>query len=243
MNIDKYVTFEDPDATLPNPLDGGVTETKTLHEQDIASIRSVLEEIARTPEGRQLIRDAAANNPDGKINIAGNPGGITGVFQIGDDRHITISGEDADFQYRSPETGEWQDFSVQRMIVEELQHQALGHEGVTLENEAEAKAATNTYMEKYYGEPPEHTGMPTHDTHRFEGTDKWDYNQNFQRRGASAELDLPEGPFDAITATDQEVITDVAEAGIEIDPSQLRTADLGNAAPDLGNNGQDFGIT
>ncbi|MEM8833848.1 MAG: hypothetical protein AAGB32_04830 [Pseudomonadota bacterium] len=242
MNIDDYFTFEDPNELVPNPYGGDPSETQALHEQDIASIRSALEEIASTPEGRQMIKDAAANDPDGKINIMGNPDGFTAAYKLGDEENIGISGKDAVLQYRSPETGEWHDLSIQRMLVEELQHKALGHDGITVENEAEAKTATNEYMEKYYDEPPQDTGYQTQENLRIGGTDQWDYNQNFQRQGASLEIELPEGPFNAITASDEGVVIEVAEAGANVAADQLPRRELDGSAPTVGPQNQTFDI-
>ncbi|MEM7618547.1 MAG: hypothetical protein AAF244_04085 [Pseudomonadota bacterium] len=222
MNIDDYFTFEDPNEPLPNVFGGEPTQTQPLAPQDISTIQKALEEIASTTDGSKLIKQAAANDPDGKINITGNPDGITAAFKTGEESNIAISGKDAGMQYKSPETGEWHDFSVQRMIVEELFHQALSHDGITPENEAEAKRLTDAYMKEHYGEPPQGTATPEFGKNiRFSGTDKWDYNTNFRGQSASLNLNLPAGPEEDVIQ--QAVLRPGDHA---FNPDNIETADL-----------------
>jgi len=247
-NYSPYVSFELPNSAQQSLLDYGIDpKDMELSGGALQNIQQALREIASTPEGLQALRTAAENSPDGKIHIVAAPD--TGTYAIDNPEGYVLNVGDLDNTaiYRGTETDQWFNISAQRMIFHELQHfsgHATSGIGIDPREEARAIEETNRFMGKYYAEEPRHIDPDDTNHTRVEGGNEgWSLNRNFHRQGASLEIEIPEGPFDAITATDSDVIREVAQAGVNIDPSSLPSANVGNTNPALGNNGQDFGIT
>ena len=172
-----------------------------------AKVSQALDEIYATPEGKALIDDIAHNSPNGTIDIWGyddpNLGSHALVLdkQHGETRdrfngRVFIGGRENRLQY--PEMGSGQngdpafhDFSVQRLVMHELQHLNPNHKhsrrrgderpdqfNTSPSKEAEAISATNAFMEKYYGEP-------ARDPHQYDvvsndGSPGLDVNPNYR---------------------------------------------------------------
>lgn len=208
-----FVALERPQWAVDRGVDPDLTAFSGHNQR---AIEQALEEIASTPEGAELLEQAAARGPDGIVHVMYNDDGYSLAFTPND---FSVGEHDSTFQYFSPETGGYHDLSIQRLVVHELQHLALGHTSMTMENESEAVRATNEFMEKYYGEPPRDEDAMQG---RLEGgTRRWDINPNFNRANhASLDIDgLPQGPFDGIAASDQSLLADAQMAGIDFDPS------------------------
>ncbi|MBK8208685.1 MAG: hypothetical protein IPK78_00755 [Rhodospirillales bacterium] len=188
----QYVSFDLPQWAI----EAGVNPEQTaLSEENRRVVEKAFEEIASTPEGEQLLREAASRYPDGKIHVAQNTGGWTLQIHPG---MIALGTEDSRLQYSSPETGQNHDLTIQNLVVHELYHIVNHHEerrgdenknGISLIEEAEAVRATNAYMKKYYDEP-----FRDEDTTKgsLSGSFGWDWNRNFQPQGHACANPEPE---------------------------------------------------
>jgi hypothetical protein len=205
-----------------------------------AKVSKALDEIYATPEGRALIDDIAHNSPNGSIEIWGYDDPSLGSHaraldkQHGEARdqyngRVFIGGRENRLQY--PEMGSGQngdpafhDFSVQRLVMHELQHLNPNHKhtrtrgderpdqfNTSPSKEAEAISATNAFMDKYYGEP-------ARDPHQYDvvstaGSPGLDVNPNYRgpesapyvadgRRGAVATWRAERGAREAVAEAD-----------------------------------------
>ena len=163
MSLDNIISFEVPDHYLDSGLHS--PDVGAFSEGNQQAIRSALEEIYSTPEGRRLLEQAAETSPSGQLHIVSNPGGISRVEGL-NDGVIFIGGQDDEAQYFSDATGSWHNLSIQRVIVHEANHHVMGHmeelgNGDITYNqmEAEAMEATNRFMRRYYQEPPRSTNF------------------------------------------------------------------------------------
>jgi hypothetical protein len=91
-----------------------------------------------------------------------------------------IGSEDSDGQYFSPETGRYEDWSIQQLLFHELVHIAKNHR-FSADNESEAIRLTNAFMTKYYGEPAR--DEDSRRTRLDGGTAEWEFNPNFSQDG------------------------------------------------------------
>lgn len=186
----QYVDFEVPElmASVTRNMKGNPDDL-IIRGPDRIKLELALQEIASTPEGEKLLREAMGPEHK-KIPILKNEGGLTMAVPAG--RSIFLGTEDSDLRYRNPETGEMRDVSVQHVLVHELKHITLRHTtktgdenkyGFSPGKETEAVAATNPYMEKYYGEPHRDKDTSTGD---FGGTEHWDYDVTRLARALNA---------------------------------------------------------
>lgn len=171
-------------------------------------IRRSLDEMASTPEGQRLIRDAydATNvdgNPTGKYNLVvtdqdlSNYGGaVAGTYGMAMQNNGGI------YMYEDMQGG-MHHMTLQRTLFHEMYHSAHGHRQ-TPANERDAITATNDYMEKYYGETPR---KPT-SFGSTEGTGRWEFNNNFN--GSRRAMFLNTDPE---TARQQIQTADISEIG------------------------------
>ncbi len=171
-NYREYFSFEP--AQEFKDLSGTDPKRVTLDEASQKAIERAIDEIAKTPEGKKLIEEAAQKGPDGKINIMQNPGGISISVSPND---IFLGSKDSTAEYISPQTGEATPISIQQILYHELYHIAH-HDKMSAGNETEAVTETNKFMQKYYGESPRDpdTTIPPNLT----GSPEWDYNNNFK---------------------------------------------------------------
>ncbi len=197
-----FVSFDVPQWIIDQ---GGDPEELKLDGENLDAVKQALEELMSTPEGEALIKQAAADAPDGKVNIIFLEGGYTVVPGEKDTNDIILGTKDSSFQYHSPETGGHHDISIQRVMFHELQHIAAGHTSSTKELEADAIKSTNDFMKKYYDEPERNL-----DVYQLseDGTPKWDINPNFNQNGhaepqASAQETVDLGGQDGTAYTTQ----------------------------------------
>lgn len=232
VDFRRYISLDAPDT----PQESYVMPQGSALRNNVTR---ALQEIASTPEGQALLEKAAAHSPSGKIHILHDPDNFSFAMTNG---VIAIGNQDSRFQYYSPETGGLHDITMQHFLVHELSHFALGHAqmrgdeiegamGVSLSKEAEAVAATNAYMAKYYGEPPRDLDTMKGDI--SSGTQGWDFNHNFKGGRIKASLDngLPAASFDSY-AGDPAIQAEAMAAGLsfaglpepEASPSPLALA-------------------
>jgi len=167
----QYVSFEISDEAIEVAEENGYDEEDLCFSDEMqASIEKALAEIASTPEGLRLLKDAASKSPDGKIPIFQNVDGFTLAIPP----YILIGTDDSDFKAITLNGGD-QNMSLQRLLFHELQHlenQTLrGDEdqyGISASRESEAVRETNKFMKKYYNEPSR-----SEDTNKgnFDGTE------------------------------------------------------------------------
>lgn len=181
------------------PLDmiGHVPEL-VLHESQFRvdgdlkkKIEQTLKEVSQTPEGQGLLRGAIENTHDGNIYLvqrvaaeaASTQTYVDSIFRSS--RHynlICFNLSESDSKYPVQGLNLYQDLSVQRTLVHELAHYALGHldtlagDNVRMQ-ERDVIEFTNMFMAKYYGEIPRDPdySRPSMDG----GTPEWDINPRF----------------------------------------------------------------
>lgn len=186
-----YVSFEVPEKIKSHGLDQGDTKIIPLKGEHLSLIENALEEISNKPEGLEILKNVAAEFPEGKIPFLDHDGGRTLVAFVSEDVNnemsaILIGTKDSNARYYSPQTQEFHDISIQRAIFHELKHFELGHiesyhDGITADmkvaHEVEAVKATNDFMGKYYDEP-----LRSEDLFiaKYDGTEEWDFSTKVQ---------------------------------------------------------------
>lgn len=147
----QYVSFDKPDVS-PNV-------SAALPPQFIQVVEYALNQFSQTPEGRALIQEAASHSPDGKIHFGQWPYNTATAMMDSPDYAIMFGPDLSRLQYYSPESGQYEDFSLQRTMYHELIHfarhgdEVRGDRSNQQDLEAEAVEETNKFMSKYYGEP------------------------------------------------------------------------------------------
>ncbi|NQZ14334.1 MAG: type I secretion C-terminal target domain-containing protein [Alphaproteobacteria bacterium] len=149
-------------------LEQEFTDLSGFSTPEMHTIRISLAEIALTPEGQKLIQDSVTingGNPIALVKLT-NPGGSPGLavnFTKGSTSGVGIV---IDFEgltdFEIPtQIGTSMAISVQRLLVHEMSHIALGHvtdpeqmQRDTLDKEFEVISFTNEFMAKYYNESP-----------------------------------------------------------------------------------------
>lgn len=141
-------------------------------------IDGVMEEIYSTPEGKNLLENAAKTSSDGKVRFVSNPNysiAVTGGA-------VSISERDSDFQYLGKD-GKLHDLSLPNLLVHELHHIASGQKpprsiGDLLKNEEKTIKYVNSFMQKHYGEVER--DIDSRKGSMKTGTPGWDDNPNFK---------------------------------------------------------------
>lgn len=180
----QYVDFEVPPRVvmaMRGMTPPGDPDDAVLKGADRIKMEMALAEIAATPEGEKLLRDAAAKSPEGRVHILANgEGGFTKAFTS----TILLGSGDGAFRYKEAGSETRHDDFLQNMIVHELTHIGRSHaeqvrpdedsDGVSLSEEAEAVREANAYIGKYYGAKPRDEN--TKQIVDMGGTKEWDYN-------------------------------------------------------------------
>jgi hypothetical protein len=180
----QYVSFEVPQhvaAAMRGLTPPGNPDDMILKGPDRIKMELALQEIASTPEGEKILRDAAAKGPEGKVHVLSNDGGYTHAYSSA----IVLFGtDDGGFQYKVAGSDTRHDDFVQNVTIHELTHIRLEHgkrisgdednDGHSLSEEAEAVREANEYIAKYYDAPPRDENTAQIVT--IGGTPQWDYN-------------------------------------------------------------------
>lgn len=247
-NYKDYVTFDSSVTNLPPEEHGKIEQS--------------LGEIVSTPEGEELLKNAASKTPNGKVILRHDKNGDTETNY--EEGSVTIGKQSYGGEYWSPKNGKidegsypddpsvdetrtasFKPLSLQRALVHELKHTEKEHHPndgrLEFASEAETIDETNDYMAKYYGEPPR--DIYGHGKARIaEGaeTRDWDYGQEVEPEQTPllySENFKPEGYSDAPSAPSQ----DSNENGLDeissgVDPSVLAMVDGGeNQVPSTEN--------
>ena len=183
FNWRDYVSFDVPQHVVDRiaPLNFSKEDVQLSPEKQ-ALVEKVLDELSQTPEGRELIRNAAAGSPDGQLYIFDNLDGHSAAlgpksffranaFGIGD--------ADSGFQYMGKD-GNLHDITLQRLIVHELHHFSEGQKAgntIDFEKESDAIHKTNLFMQKYYGSVPRDEDSSLG---RFGNPKPWDLETQFK---------------------------------------------------------------
>ncbi len=213
FNYKDYVTFGLPPDALEKAKQQGIDVSPLeLDAETRAKMEKTFEELSQTPEGRQLIMDAAKQSPSDTISIVRNagPNGTSGETGTRVDKGLIYIGDnDNTFRYYSDKTGQYHDMSIQNLMVHELNHIAyyINPDDESQENfeanESDAIRRTNEYMAKYYGEPPRSEDPNKGD--KFGGSNGWDVNEGFNPSGYDTKVE-PEKLRKALLETDQEQV-------------------------------------
>lgn len=187
FDYDKYVSFDPTEgqvalAQLKFEAAGGKDFTVTAENiklpqsyEDVT--RRAFEELSQTPEGQQIIMEAASKSPDGKINLAASP--LMEQWTALSSGDLSVGALTDRTKYAGNGGYTFTNASVQRVVFHELTHIARGYDGSD-EGEAKAITETNAYMSKYYNETPRVDNV---DAVRYDGTPRLDFNRDFRPEG------------------------------------------------------------
>ncbi|NQZ14633.1 MAG: hypothetical protein HRT94_07410 [Alphaproteobacteria bacterium] len=183
VNLDQFFSFTISDELRPiyfghdyDPGDQWNSDSETVN-----LIKSALQEILNTPEGFQLISSAVTRFNGNKIHFdiddfreVGEADAFSGTPFI----RVSNSWAARSVTYNS--NGRNIQLTMQRLLVHELYHLSAGHvtggpqafDARRQQYEAETVAFTDSYMHKYYNEPPKGN---YNNASINGGTDRWDY--------------------------------------------------------------------
>lgn len=183
VDINKIVSFDPPAWYAKqghNPSVANITNANTRR-----LIMRGMQELATTPEGQKLIKDATAKSPDGKLHFINAKAIPFNQFHEKTAARApdTIQvGNDGATDYLGP-NGQRHKISIQRMLHHELRHLAYG------DSEPQAVRNTNPYMKKYYGEVERNPNTARPYTLSKPGN--WTRNRNFRPFGQKSDLTDP----------------------------------------------------
>lgn len=152
--------------------------SEDLDPQIKANLEKTLDEFWSTSEGQEAIINAAEKANNGFLFIGPADFGTAnkdGLILLPEGFNGRYQGNDAQMH----------DISLQRFLFHEIAHIDTGK--FRPHQESHMIRRTNRFMEKYYGEEPRHPkahGNFGEDRIDRNGTEEWDFNENFQSQGA-----------------------------------------------------------
>jgi hypothetical protein len=200
---ENYVEFQyTPDVGYYSKAEGEADPELVQRNAELKQkVEQTLNELSQTPEGRELLKEAAKNSPDGKVKIVlidyhpDNMGPqIRGTYP---NSVLLYSGEHKG-RYLDVH-GQYQDAYIQRGLTHELFHLSLKHGEkaeaagslwLSEDLEQEAVRKTNQIMNKYYNE----TDRGSYYEKDKNGTKNLDVNPNFNPDGYAPERPQRYGP-------------------------------------------------